>query len=256
MPLTRAERGRRTAELLTRAHAANDEAERQALLAEVVVINRPVADAIARRYQGRGVNTDDLQQAAYEGLVRAVYNFDPSVRPDLLTYAVPTIRGQVQRWFRDCGWTVRPPRRLQELQWRLQRTQSELTQELGREPRRQELCDRLECASEELREAENAFGLFTVASLDRTFEEGKDGAAATLAADTHRDDDAAEARVMLAPILKHLPERDRRILYMRFIEERSQKDIGRELGVTQMQVSRLLTRILRNLRRQLEPAAA
>jgi RNA polymerase sigma-B factor len=148
--MTRAERSERTRELLVAAQDTDNEVERDRLLDEVVLINRGVAEAVAARYRGRGVPAEDLQQAAYEGLIKAVHKFDPSVRPDLLTYAVPTIRGEVQRWFRDQSWMVRPPRRIQELQWRISRSIDHLSQDLGRPPSDQEVSDDVGCSTEEL----------------------------------------------------------------------------------------------------------
>ncbi|MDO9352275.1 MAG: sigma-70 family RNA polymerase sigma factor, partial [Solirubrobacteraceae bacterium] len=120
--LTRAERSEQTAALLTESVTCGDPAERERILERVVLINRGVAEAVASRYRSRGVPQDDLVQAAYEGLTKAVHRFDPLLRNDLLTYAVPTIRGELQRYFRDQGWVVRPPRRVQELQWRVNQT--------------------------------------------------------------------------------------------------------------------------------------
>jgi RNA polymerase sigma-B factor len=212
-----------------------------------------VAEAVANRYRGRGVATDDLHQAAFEGLVKAVHKFDPSVRPDLLTYAVPTIRGEVQRWFRDQSWMVRPPRRLQELQWRITRSIESLSQELGRDPTRSELSDSLGCTPDEVDEAVQSFGCFAPTSLDKTVGESGHSLGDTLPSPHPTDDkerSIVEARAALVPVLRRLPERDRRILYLRFFEDHSQEEIGAELGVTQMQVSRLLERIMRDLRAQ------
>lgn len=133
-PVARAERARRTEELFRQVAKTDDPERRQALLDEVVLLNRCVAEAVAARYRGRDVPQEDLEQSAFEGLVRAVHTFDPTVRPDLLTYAVPTIRGMVQRWFRDQSWMVRPPRSIQETQWKVSRSVSRLAQELGRDP--------------------------------------------------------------------------------------------------------------------------
>jgi RNA polymerase sigma-B factor len=246
--VSRAERGRRTADLLREAHDTCDQGRRAALLEEVILLNRCVAEAVANRYRGRGVPVEDLHQAALEGLVKAVNKFDPTVRPDLLTYAVPTIRGEVQRWFRDQGWMVRPPRRLQEMQWRISRSIESLSHELGREPTDGELSENVGCSKRELDQAAQSYGCFQPTSLDRPIGD----ATGTTLADLLRSDDeeqsAAEARATLAPVLRRLPDRDRRILYLRFIEDHSQKEIGAELGVTQMQVSRLLERIMRDLR--------
>ena len=249
--LTRADRLRRTSELIREAHATEDDDRRSELLDEVILLNRCVAEAVANRYRGRGVSDEDLQQSAFEGLVKAVHRFDPTIRPDLLTYAVPTIRGEVQRWFRDQSWMVRPPRRLQEMQWRVGRSIESLSQELGRQPSDAELSEDVGCTREELDETVQSFGCFRTASLDRPVGFG---AGETLADLLRTDDDErspSEARAILAPVLRRIPERDRRILFLRFFEEQSQKEIGAELGVTQMQVSRLLSRILRDLRSQI-----
>ncbi len=256
-PLSRAERQQRTSELLAQAHATTDEERRAALLDEVIVLNRVVAEAVANRYRNRGVAVEDLHQAAFEGLVKAVHKFDPTVRPDLLTYAVPTIRGEVQRWFRDQSWMVRPPRRLQELQWRVSRSIDTLSQELGREPTGAELIADIGCSERELAETERSFGCFHPPSLERPLSADTSVTLGDTLESHDEERSAVEARVMLGPVLEDLPDRDRRILYLRFVEDRSQKEIGLELGVTQMQVSRLIERILRDLRRQLaEPSSA
>jgi RNA polymerase sigma-B factor len=248
----RPERSRRTRELLLAAHATDDPSRRAELLDEVVVLNRSVAEAVANRYRGRGVAVEDLHQAAYEGLIRAVQKFDPSVRPDLLTYAVPTIRGQVQRWFRDQSWMVRPPRRFQELQGQLNRSVERLSTSAGRPPTELELSQDLGCTVGELREAIAAFGCFRPSSLDRRVGDEASGATlGDLLIDGSDIEAASDARLDLAVVLALLPERDRTVLYLRFVEELSQKDIGTRLDVTQVQVSRLLERILRTLRAEL-----
>jgi RNA polymerase sigma-B factor len=247
---SRAERSRRTDELLRRAHTTEDPDLRDELLDEVILLNRGVAEAVANRYRGRGVSEEDLHQAAFEGLVKAVRKFDPTVRPDLLTYAVPTIRGEVQRWFRDQSWMVRPPRRIQELQWRVSRSIDHLSTELGRQPTDEELSEDVGCSPAEVGEAISAFGCFRPPSLDKPVRDDGSTTMADFLATEDAERAAVEARAVLAPALQRLPERDRRILFLRFFEERSQSQIGEELGVTQMQVSRLLERILRNLRAQ------
>lgn len=252
-PAARAERARRTEELFRQVAETDDPAHRQALLDEVVLINRCVAEAVAARYRGRGVPQEDLEQSAFEGLVRAVHNFDPTVRPDLLTYAVPTIRGLVQRWFRDQSWVVRPPRSIQETQWKVSRSVSMLTQELGREPSGEEIGADIGCTADDVSEAVRALGCFQPASLDRPVAGAHDMTLGDLIADQEEDIyDAVDARAILGPAFRCLAKRDRRVLYLRFFEERSQKEIGVELGITQTQVSRLLDRILRDLRQQLQ----
>jgi RNA polymerase sigma-B factor len=252
-PMTRAERSERTRDLLEQAQHTRDERQRDELLDEVVLINRGVAEAVAARYRGRGVPAEDLQQAAYEGLVKAVHKFDPSVRPDLLTYAVPTIRGEVQRWFRDQSWMVRPPRRIQELQWRISRSIDHLSQDLGRPPSDVEVSKDVGCSTEEINEAVQGFGCFQPPSLDLPVGESGTPMGELLGTDDEREKSLVEAREALAPVVQKLSERDRRILYLRFIEDQSQSEIGEELGVTQMQVSRLLERIFRTMRSELGP---
>jgi RNA polymerase sigma-B factor len=250
-PTSRAERSDRTRELLLEAHETTDAERRLELLDEVVLLNRGVAEAVAARYRGRGVPTEDLEQAAYEGLVKAVHKFDPTVRPDLLTYAVPTIRGEVQRWFRDQSWMVRPPRRIQELQWKISRSIDHLSQELGRPPSDTEVSEDVGCSTEELYEAVQGFGCFQPPSLDLPMGESATPMGELIGAADDRETEIVDVRQTLGPVIGKLSDRDRRILYLRFIEDQSQSEIGDVLGVTQMQVSRLLERIFRTLRAEL-----
>ncbi len=247
------ENGRRetTARLLAQIHATDDQHERESLRAEVVVLNMGVARAIAHRYRRRGLAEDDLEQAAYVGLVKAVNGFDPAHERDFLSYAVPTVAGEVKRFFRDFGWSVRPPRRVQELQGGIARSSNELTQSLGRSPTPAEVAADLGVDVESVIEALAADGAFTPASLDVPV--GEDGTA-TLGDLMPADEtgfSSAEARVVLGPIVRALSTRDRRILELRFFEGWTQEQIARDIGVTQMQVSRLLSRILRDLRSEL-----
>lgn len=241
-----------TARLLQQAAETTDELERKRLQDEVVVLNMNIANGIAVRYRGKGIPSDDLQQVAYMGLVKAVRGFDVSVGRAFLSYAAPTIRGEVRRHFRDHGWAVRPPRRVQELQGQVSSVVTQLTQTLGRSPRPSEVAQFLEVPIEDVIEALSTDGCFTPASLDAPVGERGTG---TLG-DTITDDDtemgAAEARIMLAPAVHRLSERDRRILHLRFFRQYTQEQIAREIGVTQMQVSRLISRILTDLRGQLD----
>jgi RNA polymerase sigma-B factor len=251
LPGSRAERAERTADLLDRASGAS-ETERARLLDEVVVINMGVANAIASRYRSRGISTDDLQQVAYLALVKATHGYDASSGHNFLSYCVPTIRGELKRHFRDQGWTVRPPRRIQELQARISGTEAELSFALGRSPRPSEIAAHLDADLEEVTEALATDGCFTPASLDKPV--GTDGE--TSLGDLLGGDDvsmsAAEARVVLAPAVRRLGDRDRRILMLRFFRGWTQQEIADDIGVTQMQVSRLLSRILAELREQID----
>lgn len=252
--VSRAERSVRTAALLDRAASCRDETERDELLNQVILLNRGVAEAVASRYQGRGISRDDLRQVAYEGLTKAVRRFDPETRNDLLTFAVPTIRGELLRHFRDHGWSVRPPRRVQELQWRVNQTIDELEQQLGREPTDAEIKQSLGISDDDYREAIEAFGCFQPTSLEQPASTDSTSSLGDFIPEDDTETAASEARVILSPVVRRLPERDRRILQLRFFEDLTQAEIGEDLGVTQMQVSRLLSRILDELRSELVSA--
>ena len=226
----------------------------ESLLDQVVLANRPVAESLARRFRNRGIDDDDLRQVAYEALVKAVRRFDPSQDRDLLSYAVPTIRGELRRHFRDHGWMVRPTRAVQEAQWQIVRAREELAHELGRPPQREEIMRRLDLTAEVYDEAAAANGCFQPSSLDQPVDEASAMSLGDSVADDSDAHDAVEARAMVAPLLRKLSERERRIVYLRFYEDRSQAEIGEEVGVTQTQVSRLLTRTLDALREELAPS--
>jgi RNA polymerase sigma-B factor len=249
--LNDADRSAMTARLLEKIQVTEDEHERELLREEVVILNMGVARAIAHRYRQRGLNLDDLVQVAYVGLVKAVNGFEPRHERDFLSYAVPTVSGEVKRYFRDFGWTVRPPRRVQELQGQIAKTSNELSQELGRSPRPSEVAIALDVEVDAVIEALAADGCFTPSSLD--IPVGEDGSATLgeLMHDDSEDFGSAEARIMLGPAVRRLGERDRRILELRFFEGWTQEQIAADIGVTQMQVSRLLSRILQDLRDQL-----
>jgi RNA polymerase sigma-B factor len=248
----RGQRSQRTAELLVLMAAATDEQERHRLVDELVVVNLGVARSIAVRYRNRGISGEDLEQVARLGLVKAAQAFDPTRQNDFLAYAVPTIRGEVRKHFRDAGWTVRPPRRIQELQSRIMAAAADLTQTLGRSPRPSEIARHLDANLEEVHEALAADGCFSPSSLDRRVSEDENSASLgdLLPADD-TDQDAAEARLMLAPVVRQLSERDQLILHLRFFKGLTQEEIAGEIGVTQMHVSRLLNRILQELRSEL-----
>ena len=248
----RVERSDKTLDLLHRLAATHDEQERHDLIEQLVLVNLGVAHAIAMRYRNRGISADDLEQVARLGLVKAAQGFDPTRQNDFLAYAVPTIRGEVRKHFRDHGWTVRPPRRIQELQSRIMAAATDLTHALGRSPRPSELAKHLDSSVEEIEEALSADGCFSPSSLDRPVSD-EDGSAALgdLLPSEDADQDAAEARLMLAPAIRRLGERDRLILHLRFFKGMTQEEIAQEIGVTQMHVSRLLTKILAELRSEI-----
>jgi RNA polymerase sigma-B factor len=248
----RAATARLFAEALT-----DDEAERARCHDEIVRLNMEVARDVAHRYRGRSIPAEDLQQVAFLGLVKAVKGFDPTLGNDFLVFAVPTIRGELRRYFRDLGWTVRPPRPIQEMQSKIIAAEGALYQQLGRAPRPSEFAEHLGVELDLVLDALAANGCFTPTSLDAptTGEEGDDVIGNRLGF-VDAGFDAAEARAALQPLMRNLDARDRRILEMRFFGGSTQAEIGAEIGVTQMQVSRLLTRLLARLRRQLEVGTA
>ncbi len=250
------DRSARTTELFSLAQSTDSARERSELLDAVVVMHLDLAHAEAARYRSRGIPLDDLRQVAALALTKASRRYDVTTGHDFLSYAVPTIRGELRKHFRDHGWMIRPPRRIQELQARINRAEAELSYRLGRSPQPAEIATHLGECLESVIEALSSDGCFVPASLDHPA--GADGST-TLGDLLPYDDDehrAAEARLVLQPVLRRLSERDRQILGMRFHEGLTQREIAARIGVTQMQVSRLLTRILGQLRSEVgdEPA--
>jgi len=243
-----------TALLLDEIADAADVAKRARLQQQVVVLNMPVATSIARSYANRGIAVDDLEQVAYVGLVEAVQRFDPSFDRDLLSYAVAIITGEVKRHFRDRGWMVRPPRRIQELQGHVRRALSDLAQTMGRTPKPSEVAHRLGVEVESVIEALAVDGAFSPTSLDAPIGSHRPAPSRgelSLVGENDRDFASAEARAVLGPVVRTLAPRDRRILQLRFFAGWTQQQIADEIGVTQMQVSRQLTRIFADLRANL-----
>jgi RNA polymerase sigma-B factor len=210
-----------------------------------------LARAVASRYRGRGIAEEDLAQAASMALLKAARNFDVSMGVEFLSYAVVTMKGEVKRQFRDYGWMVRPPRPIQKLQADVSNAQCELTHLLGRSPKVAEVAAHLAVAPEDVVQALTADGCYAPTSLDTPV--GDDGM--TVLGELLPDDDAAlseaENRVLLTPAVRALPEREREILYLRFFRQQTQAQIAAELGMTQMQVSRVLARVLETLRGRL-----
>jgi RNA polymerase sigma-B factor len=216
----------------------------------------PLADHIARRFEGRGEPRDDLVQVARVGLVNAVVRFDVNAGSDFVSFAVPTIMGEVRRHFRDNSWSVKVPRRLKELHLRLGSATADLSQRLGRAPTATELAAELEMDRAEVVEGLVAGSSYNTLSIDSGGGGGGDDDDARAIADTLGDVDASidriENRESLRPLLESLPERERTVLVLRFFDSMTQTQIAERVGISQMHVSRLLAKSLTRLRDQLE----
>lgn len=220
---------------------------------ELVAGHLPVARNIARRFTQRGEPQDDLEQVATLGLIQAVDRFEPARGSDFLSFAVPTITGEVRRHFRDHGWSIRVPRRLKDLRVALGSAISELSQRNGRAPTASELAEHLGLPREDVLEGLEAATAYRSTSLDDMLTAHQDRPAVegvVGAADAELD--RVEYRTTLAPLLERLPERERTILKLRFFGGLTQSQIAERVELSQMHVSRLLSRTLRRLRSELE----
>jgi RNA polymerase sigma-B factor len=231
------------------AHAAEARgAERDRLMERATVSQLGLARSMAMRYRDRGEPLEDLVQVANLALVMAVQRYRPDQGVPFAAFAVPTITGELRRHFRDRGWNVRPPRRLQELRARMQNTAHDLAQELGRAPSSEQLAERLDVDVEEVREAAKAAEGYHSLSLDAPAATA-DGPQLVdwLGEDDEQYEHTVEA-LAVRPLLAGLDERTRHILCLRFYRGCTQQQIADEIGVTQMQVSRLISQALARLR--------
>lgn len=246
-PLEGKARARRTDAIVCDLRDVRRKADAHDLTRQLIETNAAVARSMASRYRNRGIDLDDLEQVALLGLTKAAQRFDPAAGHDFLSFAVPTIRGELRRHFRDSGWMVRPPRRVQDLQTRIAGAQEELEAQLGRSPRPSEIATHLEEDISAVVEALAADGCFTPTSLDAPVADGS-SSLGDLLGDEDRALAQAEAKVMLDPLMRGLTARDRRIVRLRYFHEQTQQEIADAVGLTQAQVSRVLTRILADLR--------
>ncbi|MCY4724718.1 sigma-70 family RNA polymerase sigma factor [Nocardioides sp. STR2] len=256
-PLEGKARARRTDAIVCDLRDVSRKTDAHDLTTQLIETNAAVARSMASRYRNRGIDLDDLEQVALLGLTKAAQRFDPAAGHDFLSFAVPTIRGELRRHFRDSGWMVRPPRRVQDLQTRIAGAQEELESQLGRSPRPTEIATHLGEQTSDVVEALAADGCFTPTSLDAKVADGS-SSLGDLLGDDDRALAQAEAKVMLEPLMRRLSPRDRRIVRLRYFMEQTQQEIADTVGLTQAQVSRVLTRILSDLRSGLvepQPAA-
>jgi RNA polymerase sigma-B factor len=207
----------------------------------------PLAEYLARRFSGRGEAQDDLVQVASLGLLNAIDRFDLDRDVQFSTYAAVTIVGELKRHFRDKGWAIRVPRRLQEVGLRVNHVLPDLTQELGRSPTVDEIAARCGATAEEVLDAMEASQAYSTSSLDAPL--GEEGAAPIDVLGSHDPSlTVLEEWAAVAPAVRDLPQRERTVLYLRFFRGLTQSEIAREVGVSQMHVSRLLSQTLRLLR--------
>ncbi|MGV9297931.1 MULTISPECIES: SigB/SigF/SigG family RNA polymerase sigma factor [Amycolatopsis] len=229
-----------------------DDGRRPRLREQLVTEFLPVAEHIATRFTGRGEPREDLVQVARIGLINAIDRFTPDRGPDFLSFAVPTIMGEIRRYFRDTGWSVRVPRRLKELHLALSRGSAALSQTLGRAPTPTELAEHLGLELSEVHEGLVAGHAYQTLSVDKPVH---DDAEPLLLADTLGSDDPEiehiENHEALQPLLRELPKRERAILVMRFFGGLTQTQIAEQVGISQMHVSRLLSQTLEQLRDKL-----
>ena len=257
LPTPETERAARTSH--DRAHArelfgqlaelGEDDPQRQRVRDELVEMHLPLVEYLARRFRNRGEPLDDLVQVATIGLIKSVDRFDLERGVEFSTYATPTIVGEIKRHFRDKGWAIRVPRRLQELKLSLTKATSELSQKNGRAPTVAELAQHLEMTEEEVLEGLESANAYSAVSLDAPDTGDDDSpAVADSLGTTDESLEGVEYRESLKPLLEKLPPREKKILLLRFFGNMTQSQIAGELGISQMHVSRLLARTLARLR--------
>jgi len=241
-------------ELFRGYHGAEDDDERTGFREKLVDQYIGLVEFLARRFRNRGEPLEDLVQVGTIGLLKAIDRFDLSREVEFSTYATPTIVGELKRHFRDKGWAVRVPRRLQELHLELSKVVAELGHELGRSPTVAEIAESASISEEEVLEGLEIAQAYNFTSLDAPIDSDDSGSTALVDHLGTEDEqlENLEYRAALAPEMKKLPERERTILYLRFFKGQTQSEIADRLGISQMHVSRLLNRTLTRLREALE----
>jgi RNA polymerase sigma-B factor len=222
---------------------------RQRVRDELVEMHLALVEYLARRFRNRGEPLDDLVQVATIGLIKSVDRFDLERGVEFSTYATPTIVGEIKRHFRDKGWAIRVPRRLQELKLALAKATSDLSQKNGRAPTVAELAQHLGLSEEDILEGLESANAYSAVSLDAPDAGDDDSPAVADSLGTTDDSlEGVEYRESLKPLLEKLPPREKKILLLRFFGNMTQSQIAAELGISQMHVSRLLARTLAQLR--------
>jgi len=241
-----------TRDLLRKLGSTTSRQLRHELCDDLIVRTVPVADRVAARFRNRGIPTDDLQQVARTALVKAARKFEGADERAFLGYLIPSIRGEVKRYFRDSGWMIRPPRSLQEARQAVSMAKGELRAALGQEPSSEELAHETDLDLEVVKSVHGLDSCYQPDSMDRPI--GDDEASTSVGETCGELDpgfDQAEARALIEPLLRQLKPRDRQLIHLRFFEGLTQAETGRCIGVSQMQVSRIETKILADFRESL-----
>jgi RNA polymerase sigma-B factor len=247
-PSVHAERDAETAELFAQLAAAPDGRTRGVVLERIVLLYLDLCGSMASRYDGRGIEHDDLVQVARLALVKAIDRYVPGQGPSFAAFAVPTISGELKRHFRDRGWMVRPPRRLQEMRVQVQSCRNRLEQEVGHTPTDAEVAHELGVTRAAVKEAVAASSSFHLTSLDSSTTDDDSGSVGYVLGDEDESLARVEDRVCLAAALSGLDADERQLLELRYVDELTQREIGARLGMSQMQVSRALRRLVEHLR--------
>jgi RNA polymerase sigma-B factor len=226
--------------------------ERQRLREQLINGYLPVAEHLARRFAGRGESLEDLVQVATIGLINAVDRFEPDRGANFFSFAIPTITGELRRYFRDHGWSTKVPRRLKDLHLDIRSSQTQLSQHLGRAPRPSEIADQLEIPISEVIEGLQAGEAYRSSSLDEMLGEQATVTLGEFVGDLDDELEIIEDREALRPLLAQLPPRDRTILALRFFRQLTQTQIAEQVGISQMHVSRVLSQTLAFLRERMD----
>lgn len=241
----------RTRELFRRYKEEGDEEAREQLIVSHVNLVR----YIAAKFKNRGEPLDDLIQVGTIGLIKAIDRFDPSRGLEFTTYATPTIMGEIKRHFRDKGWTIRVPRRLQELSAKVNSATDELTAQLQRSPSIEEVADYLGTTADEVLEAMESSSAYSSVPLEGQGNNEEDDAPSVIDryASVDGDLEASDDRMVLEEVIGEFPEADQQAIRMRFIDGMTQVEIAKRLGISQVQVSRMLRRALRRIQDKIDP---
>lgn len=222
---------------------------------QLIVSHLNLVRFLASKFKNRGEPLDDLVQVGTIGLIKAIDRFDPERGLEFTTYATPTILGEIKRHFRDKGWSIRVPRRLQELSAKVNQATDELTVELQRSPSVEEIAAKLGVGAEEILEAMESSGAYTSVSLEAGGSSEDDEAPALIdrLGSVDEDLDASDDRMVIDDAISDFSPREQEIVRMRFIDDLTQVEIAKRLGVSQVQVSRLLRRTLRKIQDKIDP---